>query len=364
MPVIAPHSLSAAALDWAALLAWYDRARRELPWRARPGETADPYRVWLSEIMLQQTTVAAVIPYFHRFLQRFPTLDALAGAALDEVLALWAGLGYYARARHLHSAARLLAARGDWPRTAAEWHDLPGIGRYSAAAIAAIGFGEPVLAVDGNVARILARLFVIETPLPAAMAEISAIASAIAMAPEFRARPGDATQALFDLGASLCVKTAPLCTICPLGGACAAMPRGLAADLPRRAAKPARPSRFGAQFWLTDAEDRVLLRRRPGHGLLGGMAELPGTPWRDSVPWAEAEALAQAPVATTWRRLGTVRHVFTHFALALDVYAGAVAAFAAADLGGYARHTRLLAAEPLPSVMRKCVRLALAPPGV
>lgn len=363
MPAIMPSSTprsppGGAALDWSALLAWYDRARRCLPWRAGPGETADPYRVWLSEVMLQQTTVAAVIPYFVRFTQRFPILATLAVAPEEEVLRLWAGLGYYARARNLHRAARALAASGAFPRTQAALRQLPGIGPYTAAAIAAIAFGVPGLAVDGNVARVLARLLAIMTPLPGALAEIAGAAENLAEATAFRARPGDATQALFDLGAGICVKSAPRCPDCPLQDGCEARRRGLASALPRRAAKAPRPERFGAQFWLTDAQGAVLLRRRPERGLLAGMVELPGTAWREGRAWAEAEALATAPLKAEWRKIGAVRHVFTHFVVSLDVYVGAVAAFSAADLGGFARPAAALAEEALPSVMRKCVRMA------
>lgn len=363
MPAILPlPALSdAASLDWPALLAWYDRARRKLPWRAGPGETVDPYRVWLSEIMLQQTTVTAVIPYFARFTQRFPTLASLAVAPESDVLTVWAGLGYYARARNLHRAARMIAAGGGFPRTEAGLRELPGIGRYTAAAIAAIGFGVPALAVDGNVARVLARVLAIVTPLPAAMAEITVAAGELAARAAFRARPGDATQALFDLGAGICVKTAPRCPQCPLRAGCRAERLGRAGELPRRAAKAPRPARFGAQFWLTDAAGAVLLRRRPERGLLAGMVELPGTAWREGGAWAETAALAAAPLAADWRRIGVVRHVFTHFGLTLDVYAATVAAFSAADLGGFSRPVAALADEALPSVMRKCVRLAVTP---
>lgn len=361
MPIIQPPSAApgeAAALHWVALLAWYDRARRKLPWRAAPGEAADPYRVWLSEIMLQQTTVAAVIPYFHRITQRFPDLATLAAAPEAEILALWAGLGYYARARNLHRAAQALAARRDFPRSPEEWQHLPGIGPYTAAAISAIAFGVPVLAVDGNVARVLSRLLAITAPLPGAMAEIATAAEVLARAPAFRARPGDATQALFDLGASVCLKTAPRCGECPLEPFCRGARLGIAHTLPRRAERPPRPARFGAQFWLTDATGHVLLRRRPGRGLLGGMVELPGPPWREGTAWAEDEALALAPTAASWRKIGSVRHVFTHFSLTLDLYAGTVAAFSPQALGGFSRPIAALADEALPSVMRKCVLLA------
>jgi A/G-specific adenine glycosylase len=342
--------------DAADLLRWYDAHRRRLPWRAAPGEAADPYRVWLSEIMLQQTTVGAVIPYYESFLARFPTLDALARAPLEAVLAAWAGLGYYARARNLHACARAVAAMGGaFPRDRAALLALPGIGDYTATAIGAIAFGLPGVPVDGNVERVTSRLVAIETPLPAAKPALRAAAARLGDDPAARTRPSDFCQALFDLGATVCTPAAPACGVCPWFGACAGRRAGIAATLPRRAPKAERPVRHGVHFWLTDQDGRVLLRRRAPDGLLGGMTELPGTPWR-AAAWAADEALALAPMPAAWRPAGQVRHVFTHFALTIDLFAARVERVAAE---GYLRPVSELGAEALPSVMRKCIRMAM-----
>jgi len=307
----------------ALILSWYDRHRRRLPWRAEPGQPADPYRVWLSEIMLQQTTVTAVIPYFDRFVSRFPTVHALSAAPLDDVLTLWAGLGYYARARNLHACARVVAAAGGFPRDLAGLRSLPGIGVYTAAAIRAIAFDQPAIPVDGNVERVTARLFGIETPLPAAKPVLRQHAEYLADDPDARARPSDFAQALFDLGATICTPTRPVCGLCPWSAACVARAAGNQADLPRKTPRPARPLRHGVHFWLTDARGQVLLARRPPDGLLGGMTELPGTPWRDS-PWTLADAAPHAPVLAAWQAVGQVRHGFTHFELHIDLYAARI----------------------------------------
>jgi A/G-specific adenine glycosylase len=338
-----------------ALLTWYDRHRRDLPWRARPGEIADPYRVWLSEIMLQQTTVTATIPYYERFLTRFPSVVALAAAPLEDVLAAWAGLGYYARARNLHACAKAVVAAGGFPRDIPGLRALPGIGPYTAAAIGAIAFGLPAVPVDGNVERVVSRLFAIDTPLPAAKPAIQAAAAALGTDPDAVARPSDFAQALFDLGATLCTPTNPACALCPWRDGCAGRRSGIAAELPRKAPKKLRPLRHGAHFWLTDAADHVLLRRRPPQGLLGGMTELPGTAWRDAA-WAEAETVPHAPMAAAWRALGEVRHGFTHFELRLVIYAARVERI---EADGFRRPIAALDDEALPSVMRKCVRLAM-----
>ncbi len=339
----------------ADLLHWYDRHRRRLPWRHLPGEPPDPYRVWLSEIMLQQTTVTAVIPYFERFLRLFPTVADLAAAPDTAVMAAWAGLGYYARARNLHACAQAVAARGGFPATVDGLRALPGIGAYTAAAVAAIAFGVPVVPVDGNVERVVSRLFAITAPLPAARPAIAAAAAAMADHPAAHQRPSDYAQALFDLGATLCTPANPACALCPLLASCRGRAEGIAATLPRKAPKPPRPRRYGAAFWLTDAAGQVLLRRRPPHGLLGGMTELPGTAWRTD-PWPEPEALASAPAAASWRLAGQVLHGLTHFELVLDVYAASVDHIGPGD--GFLRPTDALAAEALPSVMRKCVAVA------
>jgi A/G-specific adenine glycosylase len=331
----------------AALLAWYDRHRRRLPWRALPGEAADPYRVWLSEIMLQQTTVAAVIPYYEKFLTRFPDVGALAAAEEGEVMREWAGLGYYARARNLHACAKAVAALGGFPDTIEGLRALPGIGPYTAAAIGAIAFGIPVIPADGNVERVMCRLHAITEPLPAAKQLVAEVAARLA-----GPRPSDLAQALFDLGATICTPK-PACALCPWREPCAGRRLGIAAELPRKLAKAARPRRFGAQFWLADAAGRVLLRRRAPEGLLGGMTELPGTAWRAET-WSAGDALAQAPMVAAWRLVGEVRHVFTHFALHLDVFAAEVAEISAP---GFLVPAEAVEAEALPSVMLKCVRL-------
>jgi A/G-specific adenine glycosylase len=310
--------------DPAALLAWYDRHRRALPWRSPPGEAADPYCVWLSEIMLQQTTVVTVAPYFDRFVARWPDIRALAAASLDEVLHEWQGLGYYARARNLHGCARAVIERhgGRLPEHPEQLRALPGIGEYTAAAIAAIAFDHRSAAVDGNVERVVARLFAVDQPLLQAKPKLRALATALV--PERRA--GDFAQALMDLGATLCTPRRPRCILCPWRAECAAAAAGIADDLPVRLAKAERPLRYGVVFWLCRDDGAVLLRRRPEKGLLGGMIELPSTPWRER-PWRESEALETAPAVTAWTVLpGTVQHGFTHFRLELALMAGRTAA--------------------------------------
>jgi len=341
------------------LLDWYDRHRRTMAWRALPGGTPDPYRIWLSEIMLQQTTVVTVGPYYERFLARFPDVAALAEADEQEVMRAWAGLGYYARARNLHACARAVVALGGFPASLEGLRALPGIGPYTAAAIGSIAFGLPVVPVDGNVERVVARVFAIEAALPAAKPAIQMGAARLGDDPAARGRPGDFTQALFDLGATICTPTAPACVLCPWQGPCVARARGIAGDLPRKAQKRARPLRHGVHFWLTDANGHVLLRRRPPRGLLGGMTELPGTPWRDTA-WTAAEALAHAPMPASWRPAGSARHGFTHFELTIDLYAATVAEITAE---GFLRDAAQLDEEALPSVMRKCVMAAKGAAG-
>lgn len=325
-----------------------------MPWRAAPGEAPDPYRVWLSEIMLQQTTVAAVGPYFERFLSRFPTVETLAAAPEDEVLRHWAGLGYYARARNLLRCARVVVSRGGFPRDPAGLRALPGIGEYTAAAIASIAFGVPAVAVDGNVERVTARILAIERPLPGSRPQLRDAARRLGADPDARSRPADFTQALFDLGATVCTARTPACGACPWREFCQAHAAGIAGELPRKSAKPARPVRFGAHFWLEDADRAVLLRRRPARGLLGGMLELPGTAWRPE-PWETAEAVGQAPQPAAWRLAGRVRQIFTHFALFLDVYRAEVARI---DSPGLLRGSDALDSEALPTVMRRCIQIA------
>jgi A/G-specific adenine glycosylase len=354
-------SLPPRSPDAAALLRWYDRHRRELPWRAPPGRAADPYRVWLSEIMLQQTTVATVAPYFDRFVTRFPDVFALAAASLDEVLQLWQGLGYYARARNLHACARAIVAHhgGVFPDNAAALRTLPGIGGYTAAAIAAIAFDRPEAAVDGNAERVVARLFALAQPLPQAKPRLQALARSLVPA----ARAGDFAQALMDLGATVCLPRRPACALCPWRQCCAAAAAGTAAAIPISAPKPERPQRWGVAFWLVRPDGCVLLRRRPEAGLLGGMIEIPSTPWREE-PWTIEEALAAAPRGARWSLLpGSVRHGFTHFRLELVILAGE----ATQPVAGIWSAPDRLGEHALPTLMKKLVRHALSaaprPPG-
>ncbi len=339
----------------ARLLTWYDRNARRLPWRVPPGVGgADPYRVWLSEIMLQQTRAAVVGPYYERFLQRWPTIQSLAAAPQTEVLAAWAGLGYYARARNLHRCAQVVADAmgGVFPDTEAGLAELPGVGAYTAAAIAAIAFDRPAAAVDGNVERVMARLYGVEEPLPGAKTKLRAHAAALVPAQ----RAGDYAQAVMDLGATICTPTKPVCGLCPWNEGCVARHAGNAGDLPARAPAKVRPVRHGVAFWLERKSDgAVLLRRRPQEGLLGGMVEVPGTPWRGET-WGQAEALEHAPVASEWRALrGGVRHTFTHFQLELSVFA----ARTSADVEGQWCVRADLDDVGLPSVMQKVIKLGL-----
>ena len=349
------HARAAAP---AALLAWYDRHRRKLPWRAAPGERADPYRVWLSEIMLQQTTVKAVAPYYARFLDRFPSVERLAQASLDDVLRAWAGLGYYARGRNLHACAQAVAARhgGQFPASEAVLAELPGIGPYTAAAIAAIAFDQPATPVDGNVERVVARLFAVEDALPDAKAEIRALAATLT--PPRRA--GDFAQALMDLGATICTPKRPACALCPWTDACAARGRGDAETFPRKAAKREGKLRRGVAFVALRADGRILLRTRPPKGLLGGMTEVPTSAWKHDfdarAAWAQAPRLSRA----AWRRVsGVVTHVFTHFPLELAVVVARVPAATRAPAGMRWVALADLGNEALPNVMRKVVAHAI-----
>jgi len=345
-----------------ALLDWYDRERRDLPWRAMPGVEGDPYRVWLSEIMLQQTTVKAVIPYYERFVQRWPTVEALAAASLEEVLSLWAGLGYYSRARNLHRCAQIVVARhgGRFPRTEAELLELPGIGPYTAAAIAAIAFGEPVMPVDGNVERVVARLFAVREPLPAAKPLLKELAATLRPA----ARAGDFAQAMMDLGATICTPKRPSCLMCPLNTHCEAHARGIEAELPARMAKGERPVRYGIAFLALREDGNVLLRQRPATGLLARMLEVPSTEWVDELPSAQ-EALRVAPVHADWWPVpGLVMHTFTHFRLELQVFRAVVPAQCSLTFWADAARCRWvprrdLLRQPLPTVMKKVVAHAL-----
>lgn len=339
----------------AALLAWYDTHRRALPWRARPGEPADPYRVWLSEIMLQQTTVAAVKPYFAAFVTRWPDVLSLARAPASEVMQQWAGLGYYSRARNLHKCAQIVSEElgGRFPETVTALRRLPGIGAYTAAAIAAIAYGQPVLAIDGNVRRVAARLFSISAPPPSVDAAIMSKAADLVPA----ARPGDLLQALMDLGATVCTPKNPACAICPLQPLCLACRSGDPARFPRKAPRQDKPFRQGAAFFIRRSDGAVLVRTRRQKGLLGGMAEIPGTDWE--MDYDAASAIGQAPLQANFRKIEQpVTHQFTHFGLRLDVYVAEVPAAVQAPFGHRFVSAGELSREAFPSVMRKVIAAA------
>ncbi len=343
----------------AELLAWYDRHARLLPWRARHGERTDPYRVWLSEIMLQHTTVKAVAPYYARFLSRWPTVDVLAAGSLDDVLRVWAGLGYYARARNLHACAKAVVERhgGQFPNDVDALRALPGIGDYTAAAIAAIAFDAATVPVDGNVERVVSRLFAIEEELPAGKAAVKTLARSLLPV----RRSGDFAQALMDLGATICSPKRPACALCPWNDSCVANERGDQETFPRKAPKREGRLRRGAAFVVLRSDGRVLLRRRPDKGLLASMMEVPGSEWTHD--FDESGARRSAPrlrAKVQWRRLhGVVRHVFTHFPLELAVFAAQVPRATAAPKGARWAKIGGLAEEALPNVMRKVLAHAL-----
>lgn len=382
-----PH---AVPVNPAALLVWYDRHRRKLPWRRERGETSDPYKVWLSEIMLQQTSVKAVGPYYLRFLSRWPSIADLAAESLVEVLKLWAGLGYYARARNLHACARAIVQNhgGRFPQTEAELLALPGIGAYTAAAIAAIAFERKATPVDGNVERVIARLFAIEEPLPAAKPDIRARAATLT--PD--TRPGDFAQAMMDLGATICTPKRPACALCPWSEPCLARRRGDAETFPRKAPKTEGRLRRGAAFVVTRADGALLVRTRPDKGLLAKMTEVPTTAW--SHDFGEADALSEAPPLCpspsaalraappsprkrgegtkrrrreqgegqvgAWHRLpGFVTHTFTHFPLELAVYRTSVPNDTRAPNGMRWIAAHEIEGEAFPNVMRKVIAHAL-----
>ncbi|MET0640456.1 MAG: A/G-specific adenine glycosylase [Hyphomicrobium sp.] len=353
----------AGPLTVKALLDWYEAERRDLPWRYGPRKVADPYRVWLSEIMLQQTTVKAVVPFFLKFVKRWPTVSALAAAPLEEVLQQWAGLGYYSRARNLKACADAVVRDhgGAFPRAEAALLKLPGIGPYTAAAISAIAFGEKATPVDGNVERVVSRLFAVRQPLPAAKPEIRRLAATLT--PQRRA--GDFAQAMMDLGAEICTPKKPSCLVCPVQQDCAASAQNLTDLLPIKPAKAARPSRFGIAFLVQREDGAVLLRQRPEAGLLGGMLEVPSTPWGEALP-TKTQAMRAAPVTGSWSPVtGTVVHVFTHFRLELLVYRALVPIDAGLTLWAEQQHCRWvqrrdLHAQALPSLMKKIIAHGLA----
>lgn len=336
-----------------ALLPWYDRHARDLPWRVGPaaragGVAPDPYRVWLSEIMLQQTTVAAVKSYFARFTTRWPRVEDLAAAEDADVMGEWAGLGYYARARNLLKCARAVVARGGFPNTEAALQELPGIGPYTAAAIAAIAFDRPAGVMDGNVERVVARLFAVQMPLPQAKPELRALVDAATP----KDRPGDYAQAVMDLGATICTPKSPACGICPLMQGCAARTAGIAPELPRKTPKKPKPTRLGIAYLARREDGAWLLETRPPKGLLGGMLGWPGTDWSEAAPDAAP------PITAKWQDPGAeVRHTFTHFHLRLSLRIATVAMDAQPTRGTFVPRANFRPAD-LPTVMRKAYDLA------
>lgn len=350
------------------LLDWYDRHRRRLPWRPAAGERADPYKVWLSEIMLQQTGVKTVGPYFLKFVARWPDVAALGSASLDDVLRMWAGLGYYSRARNLHACAVAVLRDhgGVFPDTEQGLRELPGIGPYTAAAIAAIAFGRRTMPVDGNIERVVSRLFAVEDVLPQAKPRIQQLAVMLlgpsragdvkSRAGDVGSRAGDSAQALMDLGASVCTPKKPACVLCPLSDECVSRRRGDQETFPRKAPKKAGALRRGAAFVVTRGSE-LLVRSRPEKGLLGGMTEVPNSDWLAEQD--DEVALKQAPVlkgATRWhRKVGIVTHVFTHFPLELMVYTASVRPDVAAPDGMRWVSIATLDDEAFPNVMRKVI---------
>ncbi|MGR9169255.1 A/G-specific adenine glycosylase [Rhizobium sp. KDH_Rht_773_N] len=341
------------------LLQWYDRHHRDLPWRvsppmARRGVRPDPYHVWLSEVMLQQTTVQAVKPYFANFLAKWPSVIDLARAPGEEVMAAWAGLGYYARARNLKKCAEAVASQhaGVFPDTEEGLKALPGIGDYTAAAVAAIAFNRQAAVMDGNVERVISRLYAIATPLPAAkrlMRQKVAL-----LTPDDR--PGDFAQAMMDLGATICTPKRPACSLCPFNGSCEALRLHDAERFPVKAAKKEKPVRRGAAFVAVTSDGDILLRRRAESGLLGGMTEIPTTAWtarQDGETSAEA-----APFKAGWESAGTVTHVFTHFELRLSIFRAAIGERVQTDDGWWEPVTNL-EAQALPTIMKKAIAAAI-----
>nr|CAD6606242.1 A/G-specific adenine glycosylase [Rhizobium sp. TCK] len=340
------------------LLAWYDRHHRDLPWRVTPtaaaqGKRPDPYHIWLSEVMLQQTTVQAVKPYFAKFLAAWPTVADLASAPTEDVMAAWAGLGYYARARNLKKCAEAVAEDhgGVFPDTEDGLRALPGIGDYTAAAVAAIAFNRPAAVMDGNVERVVSRLYAIDVPLPGSKPLMKAHVRDLT--PE--ERPGDFAQAMMDLGATICTPKRPACAICPLRDHCLAFAEHDPERFPVKASKKEKPVRFGAAFVAVNPEGEVLLRRRVDSGLLGGMTEVPTTDW--TARQDGGQTVDHAPFQSAWQSCGTVIHVFTHFELRLSVFRAK--ADETIHPGGWWEPVTNLGTQALPTVMKKVISQAI-----
>lgn len=333
------------------LLEWYCQYQRHLPWRSKKGQTPNPYYVWLSEIMLQQTTVPTVIPYFEKFIERWPHLKDLAEAPLDEILVQWQGLGYYARARNLYRAAQTVMAQyqGVFPKDPQLLETLPGIGSYTAGAIASIAFGYPIVPIDGNIIRVFSRLKAIEEPLPKSISKIKEVSQEFAS----EEHPGDFAQALMDLGSAICTPKNPQCAICPWNRTCEALRLNRVEDFPHKADKIIKSKRFAVAFFLLSDCGSVYLQKRPEKGLLGGMMEVPTTTWRSDEPWDWLTASAWAPVDASWKMLEKpVRHVFTHFNFEVQV---TVAQIQQKEGSGIWAPLHNLGAYALPTVMKKII---------
>ena len=347
-----------------SLLTWYGCEQRSLPWRAPPGTIANPYHVWLSEIMLQQTTVKTVIPYFEKFIQIWPNIEALAASDREDVRRAWAGLGYYSRAKNLHLCAQYVAANlnGAFPIFAEELEKLPGIGPYTAAAIAAIAFGQTTTPVDGNIERVITRLYAVEEPLPPAKKQLRLLARDLTP----QNRPGDYAQALMDLGATICTPKRPSCLLCPIQSYCQAHKQGMAGVLPYRVAKPPKPTRRGVAFFVLREDGKILLRQRPEGGLLGGMHEVPSTLWQEREGFGEKMALKSPPIKGAWSQIdGVVTHSFTHFHLQVKVFLLIAPQNASLTLWAGSDRCRWVCRrdignQALPSVMRKIIAHAAA----
>ncbi|QCE35760.1 A/G-specific adenine glycosylase [Acetobacteraceae bacterium] len=314
-----PASLSHLVPDAHLLLEWYDQNGRTLPWRAEKSAQSDPYHIWLSEIMLQQTGVKTVTDYYHKFLQKWPTIKEFSQASEEEIMKEWAGLGYYARARNLLKCAHKIMELGAFPSAPETLKKLPGIGPYTANAIASIAFNQPFVAIDGNVERVASRIFAFTKALPLARPALHKLAETLNHSPAAQNRPSDFMQALFDLGSLICTPRSPACLSCPWSDHCQAFKKNLAAELPKRAPKAKNPTKYGAVFIMYNSKDEIWLQKRPAKGLLGSTMEMPGTSW-ELEKQEEKENFAQAPLQASWLKAPDIKHVFTHFTLFLTPY--------------------------------------------
>lgn len=333
------------------LLGWYDAHRRDIPWRVRAGQVADPYHVWLSEIMCQQTTVQAVKAYYLKFLDLWPTVQDLSAAKQEDVMTAWAGLGYYARARNLHKCARIVAndMNGAFPDTQDELRKLPGIGEYTSAAIAAIAFNRPATVVDGNVERVIARFFAVEEPLPAAKKQLKNLAHNFYEG--FEERPGDLAQAFMDLGAGICIPKSPRCVLCPLQKGCRGHEKDIARDLPYKTKNKNRPQKYGNLYWITNKQGRLLVQKRPQKGLLGGMIGLPTSEWETNTKQKHPDFIKSPKLCNA-----TVNHTFTHFDLQLRLYRADIVNGAHLEENGMFWAVLEETEEKLPSVFKKAFK--------